>query len=125
MSHPEAIRAEPCGWRREWKVGAGLTTSPLRISAPTQPQRCPPKPAEGPFVADVGGEQLVEGVPRNGRKRRLAWLRAGLTMPELQRLLGDRTLRSTLAYAELIDVRLEGRMQRAETALIRQVPLAV
>lgn len=52
------------------------------------------------------------------------WLRAGLTMVELQRLLGDRSWKATHAYAEALDVPIEHRIHHAEDALSRRLPLA-
>lgn len=52
------------------------------------------------------------------------WLRAGLTIWELQRLLGHRTIKDALPYGEAIETPLERRMERLERDLTARVPLA-
>lgn len=51
------------------------------------------------------------------------WLRAGMSLWELQRFLGHRSLKDTMPYGEAIEVPLDPLVERLDARLTRRLPL--
>lgn len=86
--------------------------------------------ARAPMARDTFDKLLANYLGREWTFRRLRhtagvnWLKSGMMIWELQRLLGHRMLKDTLPYGEAIDADLGRRMQRLESTLTNRLPLA-
>lgn len=78
------------------------------------------KSAQKPIKPDAFAKLLSSYVAPTLSYRRLrhtcgvGWLKAGLTLWEVQRLLGHASLRDTLPYGEAVKADLQGRVERRE-----------
>lgn len=85
--------------------------------------------ARSPLGKDAFDKLLASYLGREWTFRRLRhtaginWLKAGMTIWELQRLLGHRMLKDTLPYGEAMEVALSSRVERLERALSDRLPI--
>ena len=88
------------------------------------------KTPSAPMARDTFDKLLVTYIGAGWNFRRLRhtagvnWLRAGMSIWELQRLMGHRSLKDTLPYADGLTVALDSRVERLEANLARRLPLA-
>jgi integrase/recombinase XerC len=88
------------------------------------------KTAREPIKADAFAKLLSAYVAPSLSYRRLrhtcgiAWLKAGMKLWEVQRLLGHASLRDTLPYGEAVETSLQGRIERHQGSFSRALAAA-